>query len=35
METHRFDKPPVVDQGGLVLDVITGHPGLDLVAQTL
>jgi len=35
MGAHRLDKPSVVDQGGLVLYVITGDPGLDLVAQTL
>lgn len=28
----RFNQFPVVQQGGLVLNVVVGHPSLDLVS---
>jgi hypothetical protein len=33
--THGLDEPPVLEEEGLVLDVVAGDPGLDLVAETL
>jgi hypothetical protein len=32
---HRFDESAVVEQLGLVFDVIAGNPGFDLVAHPL
>lgn len=33
--THGLDESPVLEEEGLVLDVVAGDPGLDLVAETL
>jgi hypothetical protein len=33
--THRLDEPPVLKECGLILDVITGHPCLDLISESL
>jgi hypothetical protein len=34
-KTDRLNQLPVVQQGGLVLNVIVGYPSLDLVTQPL
>ena len=33
--TYRLDQAPVLEQLRLVLDIIVGDPGLNLVAETL
>lgn len=33
--TYRFDEPPVLEKCGLILDVITRYPCLDLISEPL
>jgi hypothetical protein len=34
-QAHRLDQASVVEQLRLVLDIVVGNPGLDLVSKTL
>ena len=33
--TYRLDEPPVLEECGLILDVIARHPCLDLISEPL
>ena len=33
--TYRLDEPPVLEECGLILDIITRHPCLDLISEPL